>query len=71
MKDVGRRENVKVLHVNIRSLRKNWDLLIRKIGETKVKWEMIILTEINIKKEEVELYSMEKYKKNCNYKGKY
>ena len=53
------------MHRNIRSLRKNWDLLQQQILELKVEWDIIALTEINIKKQEVELYNMRGYVKRA------
>ena len=59
--EVGNKEQIKVLHVNIRSLRKNWDSLRQQLKEINIDWELIILTEINIKKEEIELYDISGY----------
>ena len=50
-----------ILSVNIRSLRKNWDELQIAIENTKIKWHVIVLTEINIKKYEVGLYKLDNY----------
>jgi hypothetical protein len=54
-------ESIKVLHVNIRSLRKNWEAFNQQISDMNIEWEVIILTEINIKKEEVQLYKINGY----------
>jgi len=47
--------------VNIRSLRKNWDQFTQQLKKLKIEWEVIILSEINIKKEEIELYTLSGY----------
>jgi hypothetical protein len=63
MKDVKYYENTKLIHVNIRSLRKNWDIFLQYILNLDIEWEIILLTEINIKKEEVEQYNIQGYEK--------
>jgi len=62
-KDTEKKKSFKVMHMNIRSLRKNWEQLTQHLESMHIKWEIIILTEINIKKEESELYELEGYNK--------
>lgn len=64
-KDVENHNSIKVVHKNIRSLRKNWDQLQQQIEAIKVKWDIIALTEINIKKEEVDSYNIKGYIKKA------
>jgi len=45
-------------------MRKNWDSLKNTISNTDINWEIIILTEINIKEEDIEIYNLDGYKKN-------
>lgn len=59
--DTGNCVNLKIIHVNIRSMRKNWELLQWHINETQVKWDVIAVTEVNIKKEEVSNYKWNGY----------
>lgn len=54
---------VSLLNINIRSLRKNWDNLQIAIDRSKIKWDLIVITEINIKKEELDNYKIEGYMK--------
>ena len=58
-------ECCKVLHTNIRSLRKNWEHLQQTLIDTEVKWDVIVITEINIKKEEIVLYELDGYTQVC------
>ena len=50
-----------MLQVNIRSLRKNWDEYVITIANSKVKWDIIVLSEINIKKYEHIMYTLPEY----------
>jgi hypothetical protein len=52
---------VKIVHINVRSLRKNWDIFLQQLGEINIEWEVIIITEINIKKEEIDQYNISGY----------
>jgi len=54
-------KNLKCLHVNIRSMRKNWDEFVFTLQDAKISWDIIILTEINIKETETSLYSLDSY----------
>ena len=54
-------QNVRVLHINIRSVRKNWTDLQTAIQVMGVKWDLILLSEVGIKKEETDLYKLENY----------
>lgn len=56
-----KKKNLKILHVNIRSLRTNWSELQWEISTLGIQWEIIVLTEINIKKNEVDLYNIKGY----------
>ena len=57
--------SINVLHVNIRSLRKNWEQLKIDIDSTLITWDIICLTEINIKDSESRLYQLENYDAFC------
>jgi hypothetical protein len=61
MRDIENSANLKIIHVNIRSMRMNWELLQWNIKETNIKWDIIVLTEINIKKGEVNNYNWKNY----------
>ncbi|KAL1446268.1 hypothetical protein WDU94_008929 [Cyamophila willieti] len=50
-----------VMHINIRSLRKNWDLLCIKIQGVLPKLDLLVLTEINVKEEEALSYQIRSY----------
>lgn len=51
----------KILHVNIRSLRKNWNQFIYELEIMKTDWDFILLTEISIKENETALYKLQNY----------
>lgn len=51
-------EILTVLHINIRSIRKNWDLLYIKIVDLLPKLDLLILTEVNVKDEEAVVYQL-------------
>ena len=53
--------NIKIFHVNLRSLRKNWDLLETCLMRSNVEWDLIFLSEIGIKKEETSHYSLKNF----------
>jgi len=57
----SKNKKIKALHVNIISMRKNWEELMLIFEETKIEWDIIVLTEINIKKYETILYRIKNY----------
>ena len=54
-------EDITILHVNIRSVRKHWDIFQLDIKNCKIKWDLICLTEIGIKRAETQLYWLDGY----------
>ncbi|KAL1446696.1 hypothetical protein WDU94_005602 [Cyamophila willieti] len=50
-----------VLHINIRSVRLNWDLLCIKINNLLPVLDLLILTEVNLKEEEALVYQIRNY----------
>ena len=60
-KELGKKDVFKIFHVNLRSLRKNWDYLNILLDEASIEWDIICLTEISIKEDETSLYEIENY----------
>jgi hypothetical protein len=54
-------KKLSVLHINIRSARKNWGIFITDLLKSSISWDVIILTEINIREEEAVLYCIDGY----------
>ena len=54
-------ENLTIVHQNIRSIRKNWETFNLELQQSKIKWDLILLTEIGIKENEKDLYKLEGY----------
>lgn len=50
-----------ILHININSLKKNWDLLVIKIKNLLSELDLLILTEINIKEQEALAYHLQNF----------
>lgn len=50
-----------LLHINIRSVRNNWDLLCIKINNLLPVLDLLILTEVNLKEEEALVYQLRNY----------
>lgn len=50
-----------IIHVNIRSLRKNWDWLMIKLENILPKLDVLVLSEININNEEAECYHIKNF----------
>ena len=59
--DLTNAETLKLIHVNIRSIKKNWDEFVQTLAGSKIKWDCIVLSEINIKKYESILYKLSDY----------
>ncbi|KAL1448652.1 hypothetical protein WDU94_006630 [Cyamophila willieti] len=54
-----------MLHINIRSLKLNWDLLLVKIRTVLPKLDLLILTEVNVKSEEALAYQLRNFIQIC------
>lgn len=50
-----------ILHINIRSLKLNWDLLCLKINHLLSNLDLLILTEVNVKEEEALSYQLRNF----------
>lgn len=59
--------SIKCMHVNVRSCRKNWDNLLLDLDNCSFKFDVIALTEINLKDDEIVNYNLKNYDKyhNC------
>ena len=58
------RENqasMKCVHVNIRSCKKNWDAFQMDLTSSNIDWDIIALTEVNLKENELAAYEMLNY----------
>ncbi|KAG7299269.1 hypothetical protein JYU34_017830 [Plutella xylostella] len=57
----GTQNSLNIIHINIRSMRKNFNAFLILISQCQKKLDLIILTEINIKKEELPMYRMDDF----------
>jgi len=58
-------ENLNLIHVNIRSIRKNWDIFLVQIHDILDSLDIIVLTETSIKDYENNLYNIPLFDKVC------
>ena len=54
-------QQLNIFHVNLRSLRKNWELLQATLKKSEINWDMIFLSEIGIKNNETNLYKIKNF----------
>ena len=57
----GTNSSLDIFHVNLRNLRLNWTSLISTLSILDTNWDVILLTEISIKKNETSLYKLPNY----------
>lgn len=63
-------KQLKIVHLNIRSLRKHFNEFLVLTKQCEVMIDIIILSEINIKTEEATMYKIDGYKMFCNARQK-
>jgi len=69
LRQVNKNESgFRILHSNIRSLRKNWDSFLCTVGNDLAYFDVIVLTECNISEVEGNFYNINGYEKLAEYK---
>lgn len=58
---ISSKENFNVIHINIRSLRKHWNTLQGYLVSILKYLDVLVLTEVNVKEDEITLYSLDNF----------